>query len=442
MALATSSYMQASARRSAGRIVIPIAFSAAVIAIVLIARPPSAQARLDSQAQRFVTLALSLGRIDPREVDAYFGPAKLTPPGPAPSLDKMDAELARLRADILQDEASPRRDRLEGLTSQLAALVEARRTPNALSFDEETRRLYHLRIAPPDQARLAQARAQLEALLPGPGDLPDRLAAFRDRYVIPADKRQAVFTRALAECRARTLAHWPLPADERVDVDWSRDVDAAWQRYQGGARSTLQINPDSVAYIGSALDVACHEAYPGHHAQFLLQRAGAGAAGPLVEDTVVLLRSPQQVLREGAAEYGVEVAFPLQDRAAFQRDVLFPLAGFPPDEAAKYVQVHALARQAAAAAAPILRDYHDGRKTFFDAAYALETEALIASPRALLEYEDRYGAYAASYGAAADLVARCVEARRRGGEQERWSLLRDIVADGDLSALSGEACAA
>ena len=198
----------------------------------------------------------------------------------------------------------------------------------------QAHRIYGLALPPPDQAGQARALAKLDRLLPGRSDLTSRLTAWRAHFVIPEARRKAVFLRALTECRARTQAQWSLPPDEKLDIVWNTDVPAAWQRYQGHHRSRLEINPAAVADPGSALDVACHEAYPGHHAQFL----ALDAASPVVEDTVVILRSPEQMLREGAAVYGAELAFP--DRLAFMRDVLFPLAGFDRREAASFLPVH------------------------------------------------------------------------------------------------------
>ena len=49
-----------------------------------------------------------------------------------------------------------------------------------------------------------------------------------------------------------------------------------------------------------------------------------------MEYTVYPLFSPQSLIAEGTANYGIEVAFPRPERLAFERDVLFPLAGLDP----------------------------------------------------------------------------------------------------------------
>lgn len=402
----------------------------------LAAAPPD---RTESHARRFVTLALTLTRLDGQEIDAYFGPPNLKPPdgGATPSPDSLRDALLRLRADLKADAPSPRRDRLAARVDHLIALAGILRSPRRLSFTQEARQVYGVTLPAQNIAALGRVRAELARLLPGGGSLTARVDAFRDRFLIPEAKRKAVFQRALAECRARTAPHWPLPRGEKLDVEWRDGAGAAWHRYAGRGRSMLRINPAAVAYPGTALDVACHEAYPGHHAQFLMMAAQKG--GIAVEDTVVILRSPEQVLREGAASYGVDLAFPQEDRVAFTRNILFPMAGFAPAEAEKYVRVHRLVGELALSVMPILRDYRDGKVRFDKAAAALEHDALIPSPRALLQFTDALGAYTTGYTVTRDLVRDCVEARGAKGD-DRWTVLRAIVAKVDLSVLDSRAC--
>jgi hypothetical protein len=393
----------------------------------------------DQLGRRFVLLARALGRIAPQEVDGDFGPAiaGVSDSGPIGSLPQLKRELERLSADIravpMGDD--PRRERLARRTDHLLALVDSMISSDRMPFDAEQRRLFGL---PPTQPRLADyaaARAALERLLPGPGSLTTRVEAFRRALIIPERARPAVFAAALAECRRRTAQHWRLPSAERLDVDWTGAVDAAWHRYRGHYRSSLQINPAAVAFVGSAVDVACHEGYPGHHAQFVLADAAAAqAGGPPVEDMIVLLRSPGSLLREGAAEYGLALVFPVAERLAFERRVLFPLAGLPVGDAARYEQVRQLLYDLAPAALPILRAYRDGAIDRSNAAAALDREALIASPQALLSFVDTLGAYAAGYTAAREQVRQAVD-MPGGSDAMRWGRLARLIRSADDAPL-------
>jgi hypothetical protein len=391
----------------------------------------------EQAAETFVELTLRLGamRGHEEEVDSYFGPQTLHP-----TAQDDPAGLVQLRADAdallsrmeLEEAArpTPRGSRLLAQIRSFDTLLEViGPAARGESFEDEAQRLYARSVPNLEAGATHQVIAALEAALPGPGALSQRLAGFYRDFIVPADRRRVVFERALRECRSRTLAHWQLPRAEKLDVEWTDSVPAAWHRYRGGWRSTLQINPDAVALPGSAIDVACHEAYPGHHAQFLLQDLRAQPAGLPVEDRVVLLRSPASVLREGAANFGVELAFPFEERVAFEERVLFPLARLDPRQARRYETVHRLVEQLSATAAPIIAAYRDHRLSSDDAEQQLASEALVTSPGALLEFADHYGAYVLGYTAVRDSVRDYVKARSLSTGRDDWDVLRELVSD-------------
>jgi hypothetical protein len=390
-------------------------------------------------AETFVSLALRLGTIPghEEEVDSDFAPESLHPPaGQKPmDLDSLASDAdALLKSVEHEGRIAPtgRGARLLAQVRSFAALVKSIDRPRRWHFYQEALRVYGMSMHAADQVQARQALAALDAALPGPGDLSQRLATFYRDFEVPPDKRAAVFDRALQECRRRTAAHWQLPRSEKLEIQWTNNVPAAWHRYSGHGVSTLQINPDAVALIGSAIDVACHEAYPGHHAQFLLMEQAAGADGLPVEERIVLLRSPASVLREGAANFGVELAFPFEDRVAFDRTALFPLAGLNPELARQYETVHALVDQLSSSVVPILAGYRDGRLSFGEASTTLAADAQISSPAALLEYTDRYGAYVLGYTAARDRVRDYVDGQSRRTGDDPWTVLRRVVSEPDV----------
>jgi hypothetical protein len=384
----------------------------------------------EAQAERYVRLALALDRIREGEVDAWFGPAELSRPGPdmPGDLRQLDQAVARLADDLAVSGSGgdeERRERLRLRVHRLADVTALLDDGRPSGFYEEAASIYG--VAPPTEpetARWHRARAELDALLPGEGPLAARGAAFRAQFVVPVDRRRPIFERALAECRARTLEHWRLPPEERLDVVWSQAIPAAWHRYEGGLHSVLQINRQALAMPGQAMDLACHEGYPGHHAQFVVADMAAGPDGPQIEDRLSLLRSPESVIREGAADAGVELAFPAEERLAFLRDVIFPLAGFDPADAARYARYEALERAASGASLPILARYHDGALDRDQATAALVDEAFVASPGALLDYTDHYGAYLTGYTIMRDRT-RTALGSSCGGDP--WEALRALV---------------
>ena len=92
------------------------------------------------------------------------------------------------------------------------------------------------------------------------------LRTFRSGFIIPREKLDAVFQAAIKECRERTLEHVKLPAGESFTVEYVTNKSwSGYNWYQGNFRSLIQVNTDLPVYIDRAVDLACHEGYPGHH---------------------------------------------------------------------------------------------------------------------------------------------------------------------------------
>jgi len=66
-----------------------------------------------------------------------------------------------------------------------------------------------------------------------------------------------------------------------------------------------------------------------------------------VEYSVYPLYSPQSLIAEGSANFGIEMAFPGEERVRFEQDVLFPLAGLEAARAEAYYTVQRLAEKLA-----------------------------------------------------------------------------------------------
>ncbi|MEE4278256.1 MAG: hypothetical protein V2I82_07325, partial [Halieaceae bacterium] len=343
--------------------------------------------RLDGIATRYVALAMDLDRVRPGEIDAWFGPDALDTRG-EPTDSTFEAirlaarELGASFSELATARAEGLRDRIRGLEA-IAAYLE---DPTRLNFAEQTQTLYDVPWIEADAESTRAALAAIEEALPGRGSARARVAGLRRRLLIPAEKRQAVFEAALEECRERTLARWDLPDGEAIDLEWTRDVMAAWHSYVGDGRSTLRVNPLAIATVDQAVDVACHEAWPGHHVQFVLFEAAAGDAGLALEDRLVLLRTPASALREAAAMVAARLAFTDAERLAFERDALFPMAGLDPADAERYAAVRPQLRYLATTVPSIIRDHEDGQLSDAEAINRLQGEALIASPRALFAF--------------------------------------------------------
>lgn len=431
----------------------------AVAALVWLFIPVSPQQQLNNLSADYLRLALGLDALQEGEVDSYFGPDSIT--GTDLSLAALEAEAQQLLTEVrtLQVDSAREQDLLAIRLQQLIDIARFLQNPDQYSFADETGLLYGLELAelpererldesgrveiinlPPTEDELARDAIleELNTLLPGTGSLPFRVASFQARHQVPVDRREEVFARALAACREATSEHWALPANETLSIEWTRDVSTPWHRYTGNGQSLLQINPLTMGYIGSMIDVACHEGYPGHHAQFLLLDKGEPAALPLSEQ-LTMLRSPQSVLSEGAAEYGVDLAMPWSRRLPFEREVLFPLAGLDSDEIDTYARIHELVTSLGFATITTLQEYSDGELPKMAASLRLERDALVASPTGLLDYVDKFGAYSVGYTLAEQALASYI--RQQGNDQPPWQVLEQVMsaptewAEAVLSAL-------
>lgn len=301
------------------------------------------------------------------------------------------------------------------------------------TFDEESKALYDAVAPVNSEEHFAKLLAALDNRFPGTGPLIERYDAWRRQFVIPPDKLDTVFTAAIKECRARTLQHIALPAGESFTVEYVKGKSwSAYNWYQGGFKSLIQVNTDLPIYIDRAIDLACHEGYPGHHVyNVLLEKALVKDRG-WMEYTVYPLFSPQSLIAEGTANYGIEVAFPAHERAEFERRVLFPLAGLEAAKAEDYYAVYELVDQLAYAGNEAARRYLNGTIDARQAAEWLQRYALTPRERAeqRVRFFDQYRSYVINYNLGRDMVREYIE--RRGGTDKapakRWEEFEKLIS--------------
>jgi hypothetical protein len=399
-------------------------------------------AAMDAVAQSYVRLVLALGEHDPYYVDAYYGPEAWRDEAKAEkwSLEAIGTraaeQLKRLaeldRASIEDPTALLRRDYLERQLQSLVARLE-QLGGKTFTFDEESKALYDA-VAPTNGgATFLAVQDQLAALLPGDGPLADRLEAFRQRFVIPPERLDAVFQAAIDACRQRTAARLELPEGESFVVEYVTDQPwSAYNWYQGGFRSLIQVNTDLPIFIDRAVDLACHEGYPGHHVYNALLEKNLVRDRGWPEFSVYPLFSPQSLIAEGTANFGIQVAFPGDERVTFEREVLFPLAGLDPEQAGNYYQVLEVLKGLRYAGNEAARQYLDGAIDAQQAAAWLVKYSLSPQDRAeqRVRFIDRYRSYVINYNLGEDLVEAYVKAQ--GGTedqpQRRWQIFGELIS--------------
>jgi len=395
---------------------------------------------MEQVSEAYVKLVLALGTHDPDYVDAYYGPPawKAEIAAAKPTLDAIASRAETLTKDLRAlpapgDElATLRRHYLERQLAALSARVRML-AGTRLSFDDESRALYDT-VAPTfAEAHFQQILDRLENRFPGTGPLVARYESWRKDFVIPPARLDAVFKTAIDACRERTLAHTTLPAGEQFTVEYvTKKSWSGYNWYQGNFRSLIQVNTDLPIYIDRAIDLACHEGYPGHHVYNVLLEQHLVKDRGWTEFSVYPLFSPQSLIAEGTANFGIEVAFPGAERVAFEQTVLFPAAGLDPSKAAGYYEAQALVDQLSYAGNEAARRYLNGEIDAAAAAAWLERYALMPADRAQqrVRFFDQYRSYVINYNWGKDMVRRYIEAQ--GGTAanpgKRWAEFEKLLS--------------
>jgi hypothetical protein len=250
-----------------------------------------------SVAERYLRLGLQVGRHVDGIVDAYYGPAELAaavdaePPVEPPVL-VADAEAL---LDELED--GWLRDQVLGLRTYAGVLAG-----ESLTYADEVEGCYGVRPTFSDEALFAEAHERLEQLLPGEGTLGERHARWEESMRVPAALVERTAAAVVEEARAWTRRLVELPEGEHVSVESVRDEPwMAFCEYLGNLRSRITINVDLPLSAIELLVLAIHETYAGHHAEravkehLLVRRRG------LLEETLVLVPTPQSLVSEGIA---------------------------------------------------------------------------------------------------------------------------------------------
>ncbi|MGR4864310.1 hypothetical protein [Caulobacter sp. LARHSG274] len=413
-----------------------LAAAFALLAGPVLAAP--APSRLDAIAQDFVRLTLEAGEREPGYVDAYYGPkawadAAKAAPREVPALraeaDRLAAALAAVDAKALTPDEVRRRaflaGQLKAAQTRLAML-----SGQKFSFQDEAQGLFGVRPTLRPLASYDPVLARIAALLPGDGDLADRVDAFQARYVIPPDRLEPVMQAAIAACKARTEAHIALPPGERFEMEFVTDKPwSGYNWYKGDAHSLIQINTSLPVYISRALDLGCHEGYPGHHLLNALLEQKLTKARGWVEFSVYPLFSPQSLIAEGSANYGIALAFPGAEKVRFERDKLYPLAGLDPAGAEAFDAFNTAKAQLAGAEYTIADDYLAGRLDKAAAVALLRKYGLMTQGRAeqRLRFIDTYRSYVINYGLGQDMVREHVE-RAGPSPDARWKRMEAVIS--------------
>ncbi|OGU34422.1 MAG: hypothetical protein A2068_11705 [Ignavibacteria bacterium GWB2_35_6b] len=396
---------------------------------------------INNIAESYVKLSLKAGLLDPYFVDAYYGPAELKPAeNTKPTFESLIAEsdslITKLNSVDTQSFDNLWKLRHNYLLKQMIAVKTRLEMVSGkkFTFDEQAKLLFDTTVPTNSDEYFESLTKALDEELPGKGDFDKRLENFNAQFRIPTAKVDTVFSAAIAECRRRALQHVQLPANENFTVEYVTNQPwGAYNWYKGNAFSLIQVNMDLPKSIDGPVGLAAHEGYPGHHVYNALLEQKLLKEMKWIEFSIYVLFSPQSLIAEGSANYGVNLIFPGDEKIKFEKEILFPLAGLDSSKAEKFYRINELTEKLNYATNEAARNYIDGKKSKEETIRWLQKYALSTREKAekSLSFIESYQSYVINYNLGEDIVKNYIEKKTAGSNDvnAKWEIFKEILTN-------------
>jgi hypothetical protein len=176
------------------------------------------------------------------------------------------------------------------------------------------------------------AHRELDGALPGTGSLAERYQAWREGDGLQGENLATVYHALLEDFRSRTKALVGLPEEEDVEVHYVSDKPwAAYNYYLGGMRSRIEVNTDAALTPAFVVELAAHEAYPGHHTEHAWkEQVRVRDAGEL-EESAQMIGTPSALISEGIASLAAEVLLGDEQQEVTAKHVAGTGVAYDPD---------------------------------------------------------------------------------------------------------------
>ena len=397
---------------------------------------------LDQVAEQYVRLGLTIGLYDPDFVDAYYGPDSLKPGMPKSaffpkdSLFKAaDSLIHNLQPYLNAERNDSNATRAGWINDQLVAFKRRIRivAGDTAGFDEEAKDLFGVQPPSYDENYFKNIVSRLDSTLPGKGTIANRFQVMAQRFIIPVQKLDTVFKTAINESRKRTLAFYKLPETENFSLEFVTGKSwSGYNWYKGNFSSLIQINTDISIFIERAIDVASHESYPGHHVYNMLLEKNLYRDKGYVEISLYPLFSPQSLIAEGSANYGIEMAFPGKEKNKLAKEILLPLAGLDTTGLDSYFdalqlkgQLNFVRNEVARAVINKTMDEKEAMRWLME--YGLNNEE---TARKSLSFINKYRSYVINYNYGKQLVKEYIESANKtnGTANSEWKLFEQLLS--------------
>jgi hypothetical protein len=377
-------------------------------------------------AERYLLLALRLGRHVDGLVDSYYGPAELQQQVEAEGT--IDAAQLAADGDALLAELSDGwlYDQVKGCATYAHVLAG-----DDISYVDEVEGCYGVRPELVDTSVYEEVHAKLDELLPGHGSLFERRQGWRKQHLVDGALAVPVLNDLLPILREAARGFVELPEGEALTLDpVTGEPWWAFNYYQGDLRSRVVMNIDVPTTGLDLIHLAAHEVYPGHHTEHAVKEQLLARDQGAIEESLQFVPTPQAVVSEGIAETGEDLLDDETRAAAY--DVLRKHGiAVSPELGERISKTLEPLRSVGLDAALMI---HEHGLSTEDARAHYERWAMASperSERAVRFVTDpTWRAYAVTYSAGEDLCSRYV-----AGDPARFrTLLTEQVRVGDLLA--------
>ena len=254
-------------------------------------------------AERYLLLALRLGRHVDGLVDSYYGPAELQQQVEAEGT--IDAAQLAADGDALLAELSDGwlYDQVKGCATYAHVLAG-----DDISYVDEVEGCYGVRPELVDTSVYEAVHAKLDELLPGDGSLFERRQGWRKQHLVDGALAVPVLNDLLPILREAARGFVELPEGEALTLDpVTGEPWWAFNYYQGDLRSRVVMNIDVPTTGLDLIHLAANEVYPGHHTEHAVKEQLLARDQGAIEESLQFVPTPQAVVSEGIAETGEDL---------------------------------------------------------------------------------------------------------------------------------------
>ncbi len=281
--------------------------------------------KISKFGEDFLLLALRIDKHIKGYVDFYFGPKKLR--------QIVDSESSKSPNKLLKDSIvliqqlgaqgynKERKRYLEKLLTAMKTSIELL-NGTVISIKDQFMKIYDVDLKPANETELYNLKKDFEDAYRGSGSLEERMNRLRITRKVPSSKVYGFFKKGveIVEKRTKDLFVDLLPNNENIIIDLVKNDESeevtkwsCYNWYLGNYISRIMINPNHQMYWTMFLSFCSHEAYPGHHTEFVLKEKRLFRELDHFEHSILILHSPKLVISEGIADKAISILFSNQD---------------------------------------------------------------------------------------------------------------------------------